>query len=539
MATPPPVPNLDRLTTYDPVASAGPFPVGFTLYDASGADLLVELDGVEQIGNWSLTVTASPDAPNTWVNGSIMFTAPITGALVIEGDRDPRRPAQYQEGRGVPARDSNTEWNVLTALAREMKQRLGRAVLASRGEPGFLAPPAAGRASKIWGWDADGKPVAYRPDALSPGLINPYWADLVAATDTSAGVRNELGLGSAAVADVGLAAGNVLQLNVSARLPAVDASQSLVTIPATGGVARPLLSRFYQMIAPEDFGAAGDGVTDDRNAVANWLAELMDYSGGRFTGIAMPGQVYRIGSALPDLTKRITILGPGCSGISFVRDFVGTTGKGLFHLTGDAGGDASTSKISGFGVASSTGSSGGALISVASTSTAALSAIVFEDLWLTTQGTDTHANTIYIDGTAKTTGAVGARDLSVRNVHVFGAAGYSAVFLGAVGFDWKGGGFYPAGGTGVGSGAIQLNGIVGVETQQVMMTTSTCAGLTVVNAKNCEIHCPIIGAVSGVSVNNAASAVNIMVYGNPSGTVLGNWTNSAIKRPGTAAFSAT
>lgn len=66
------------------------------------------------------------------------------------------------------------------------------------------------------------------------------------------------GLGTAAVENVGVAAGDLVQLDGSGKLPAVDGSQ------LTGLV----LSDFY---IPEDYGAVGNGVTDDRAAIQSCL----------------------------------------------------------------------------------------------------------------------------------------------------------------------------------------------------------------------------------------------------------------------------
>lgn len=110
--------------TYDPVASAGPFPIDFPVFDEDGVDLKVTVDAVERT-DWTFTGTLESGflgAPNTWVDGSITFDAPITGALVIKGRRAPRRQSQYAEGRGVPARDHNTEINLLTAVDQELRR---------------------------------------------------------------------------------------------------------------------------------------------------------------------------------------------------------------------------------------------------------------------------------------------------------------------------------------------------------------------------------------------------------------------------------
>ncbi|HZH50256.1 MAG TPA: hypothetical protein VEZ16_00090 [Microvirga sp.] len=118
----PNIPDAPRFVDYDAANSAGPFPVPFTLYDSSPEALWVTLDGV-RVTNFSLAVSPVPGfygAPNTWTGGTITFAAPISGKLRIRGWRAPRRVANYQEGRGIPARDQNTEWNILTAGLREI-----------------------------------------------------------------------------------------------------------------------------------------------------------------------------------------------------------------------------------------------------------------------------------------------------------------------------------------------------------------------------------------------------------------------------------
>ena len=109
---------------YTASASTGPFPIDFPVFDGTGADLEVQLDGVVVAG-WTFTGTLESGfygEPNTWVNGSISFAAPVTGALVIYGLRAPRRQIAFQEGRGVPARDLNAELDMLTATAQEARR---------------------------------------------------------------------------------------------------------------------------------------------------------------------------------------------------------------------------------------------------------------------------------------------------------------------------------------------------------------------------------------------------------------------------------
>ena len=110
--------------TYAPVATAGPFPVDFPVFDEDGVDLKVTVDAIER-ADWTFVGTLESGflgTPNTWINGEVTFDDPITGALVIKGLRAPRRVAQFQEGKGVPARDINAALNTLTAVDQELRR---------------------------------------------------------------------------------------------------------------------------------------------------------------------------------------------------------------------------------------------------------------------------------------------------------------------------------------------------------------------------------------------------------------------------------
>lgn len=137
MPLPATIENQDRVKTYEPVNATGPFYLGFPLFDDTGADLEVTLDGLPAPG-WKFYGSLVPGftgAPNTWVDGYIVFTSPVSGTLVVEGNRHPRRIDNFQEGRGVPARDLNAVLNILTAISRELWQKLQRALVVPPNSP--------------------------------------------------------------------------------------------------------------------------------------------------------------------------------------------------------------------------------------------------------------------------------------------------------------------------------------------------------------------------------------------------------------------
>lgn len=169
---PPPVPTLpdtQRLTTYSISASTCACSVNFALYGDStdyANWLQVWVNGVQmaQSGNWTITSPTGPLAtiPRPITDAVLTFTAAQTGTVQIVGARRPRRLSQFTENRGVAARDLNQAVTDLVAENREQWDALLRSITAPPGDtaPSLLLPPVSARASKYFGFDANGSPVA-------------------------------------------------------------------------------------------------------------------------------------------------------------------------------------------------------------------------------------------------------------------------------------------------------------------------------------------------------------------------------------------
>ncbi|WP_276200310.1 glycosyl hydrolase family 28-related protein [Chelatococcus sp. XZ-Ab1] len=255
--------NADRIVQYAPNNTTGPFPVPFPVFDPTGADLEVTLNG-GVVAGWTFVGTLDPGfygAPNTWVNGSLSFDEPISGTLFIEGNRAPRRESQYAEGRGIPARDHNTEYNTLTAICREVWQRLKRAVRVPVGEAGLTLPPIADRAGKYLGFDGAGNPVPLQPNQINT-------------PDLSDGVVTDP---------------KVFDPPSPSHPDAVRASKLSFLQAGTDAVYRTVQDKLRERFSVKDFGAVGDGATDDTAALHAAIT-----AAGVGAEIYFPPGVYRL-----------------------------------------------------------------------------------------------------------------------------------------------------------------------------------------------------------------------------------------------------
>jgi hypothetical protein len=134
---PPPVPALpdtQRLTTYSISASTCACAVGFALYgDGTDVDNWMQVYigttrylSTDPTFGWTLTSPTGPlgNIARPITDGILTFNSPQTGNVSIYGARRPRRTTQFQENRGVTARDLNQVITDVVAQNREEWDRL-------------------------------------------------------------------------------------------------------------------------------------------------------------------------------------------------------------------------------------------------------------------------------------------------------------------------------------------------------------------------------------------------------------------------------
>lgn len=311
----------------------------------------------------------------------------------------------------------------------------------------------------------------------------------------------------------------------------VDATAVTYTATGTGAVARTVQEKADESLSILDFGADPTGTSSSTAAFNAAIAAAV--ANGR-RRLYFPKGTYRFATRPDAITNGLILEGDGLNQTLLLRDYSQTGGpsEGFIRFASGTSSTSNGSELRSMAIESNAGTSGGSLISIISSTTYAVSAILLEDLWLTTMGSNTHETVIYVDGTGKTSAPTGARDHVFRGVRVFGATGYSVVLLGVQGLSWVGGGIYAAGGTGAASGGIQIGGTTTVPSVNITLNFETMAYLNISNTTFAHITCGTIGSVSGISVGNAGSAQYVSLHvGYLNGTVLPNWTNSGVYRP--------
>lgn len=256
------------------------------------------------------------------------------------------------------------------------------------------------------------------------------------------------------------------------------------------------------------YGAAGNGTTDDTEAIRAAITAAA--AGGR--GVYFPPGVYRMTSSI-GLGSSVNLQGSGKFSTVLSRDFSGATdADGLFNITGGA-----DVQISDLTIWSATGTSGGCLISAVGNASSAPTPML-RSVNLTTESSNTHAYSLYFDGSLRATAPVGIRLASLVNVTIFGASTAAALFKSVISLHWHGGGCFQAGGT---SGAVSLTGTADVPSDLTSMDVTSLAALNLDHAANFNIRAAACGAIT----NTANTTDGAVLAGNLT-SVESNWANS-------------
>lgn len=224
------------------------------------------------------------------------------------------------------------------------------------------------------------------------------------------------------------------------------------------------------------------------------------------------------------LTGRVKIVGDGIQSTFICRDFSPASDSiGALNL-----GTNNASIVEDIQFVSKTGTTGGCLLSIVSSASVASSFMHLRNLDLTFDAVNTYKYALYIDGTAKTVAPVGARDITLNSVVVFGGTSGAAFLNGAVNLNWTGGGTFAGGST---SAAVEVTGDASVSSTSVGIFVSEVGALTLDRIT----FFTFAGKCSG-NLTNTSNSANCSIVGETAGTTQTNWTNSQLVRNGQIAL---
>lgn len=206
------MPDVTPIVRYAASGAQSVFSYPFPIFNDS--DLAVYLDGARQSSGYTLTGAGETDG------GSVTFAAAPASGVVVTLAREVAiaRVSDFLEGGDFSARALNTELDTLVAALQQVQRQQETMIRYPDTEiPGPVEIPGrAARADKALGFDSDGNPtvVPYGTTQASP----------------------------------------------------------FFTATGTGAISRSLSAKVNEVPSVKDFGAVGDGITDDTNAFITALA---------------------------------------------------------------------------------------------------------------------------------------------------------------------------------------------------------------------------------------------------------------------------
>lgn len=210
--------------------------------------------------NYTLSGAAEPEVDGNAVSELTMVTAPASGInLFVERVMDVDQPTDIvNQGRFFPQIHENV-FDRLTMLIQQVSSGLRGAIRVAIGDPEpKRLPPVSQRANLLMGFDSAGDPIAVAP---------------------ASGSAAELAMNLANDTDPSKGAGML------------------------GYKGRTVYERLSDLVTVKDFGAVGDGVTDDTESIQDAIDAVMSAGGG---ALYFPAGTYKTtGQLLIDLSANV------------------------------------------------------------------------------------------------------------------------------------------------------------------------------------------------------------------------------------------
>ena len=317
------------------------FTVPFEFFDDS--DLNVYIDTTLQTITTNYTVAGGAGSTGT-------ITMSVTGpkTVILTRDTTIERTTDFTAGVDINRAALNTQLDTLTAISADNKDLGERSIRITDYDPAaanLLLPDAATRADKLLSFDTEGDvSVQAAVDLLTGSVLGAnytkasYTGDgtqTAYSTVESAGSKNNIQVyvdgvyqnkATFSISGATLTFTEAPPLNSAIEFIVGNAVTSLTTDPAvvnynqggTGAQDRTLTSKLQDTVSVKDFGAVGDGVTDDTAALNAAAAAL---SSGQVLFIPEGTYLYNpTSSPLTFSTNNIAIWGKGTIKASVSQD---------------------------------------------------------------------------------------------------------------------------------------------------------------------------------------------------------------------------
>ena len=283
---------IARKVSYTGSAGVGPYAFSFEVLDQTDVAVYKNATLLTLTTDYTVTVNANG-------TGSVTLVVAATAAdtIVILGARDIERTTDFVTAGDLRASSLNEQLDSLTIFDQQIDERVERSIRAPAYDPtgiNMVLPSKAARVDKLLKFDTEGNiEVAGALDVFGGALIGANYTNNAFSGDGSQteytltaapgsknniqiyidGVYQEKATFSLTGSTLTFTEAPPLNASIECTFgePIISGSTEATsidyTIVATGGVERTLQTKLEEFVSVKDFGAVGDGVTDDTTAI--------------------------------------------------------------------------------------------------------------------------------------------------------------------------------------------------------------------------------------------------------------------------------
>jgi hypothetical protein len=325
----------------------GPFAFTFNILQAS--DIVVYKNNVLQTLTTDYTVTINANG-----TGSITMVSALvaTDVLIIVGGRELSRTTDFVTSGDLLAASLNEQLDSNVIMSQQLDERISRAV---RSQPGdelmdLYLPLKADRADKVLSFDTEGNVQAQAAsDLFSGSILGANYVNNTATGDgatvafgvtVAPGSKNNIQIyidgvyqnkatfsisGTTVTFSEAPPLNAAIEFIIGSAVTSIsgDADSITYTQGATGSQQRTVENKLQEFVSVKDFGAVGDGVTDDTVAIQ----AAIDACEVLKKPVFFPVGTYIITSGLTVQQKEVHVIGEGSE--STILDFNLSSGVAL------------------------------------------------------------------------------------------------------------------------------------------------------------------------------------------------------------------
>jgi parallel beta-helix repeat protein len=290
-----PISDITRRVVYTGSLGTGPYPFTFEVLEEGDIGVYKNQTLLTLTTDYTVTINADGTGSVTLVSA-----AASTDTVAIFGDKGIQRQTDFTTGGDLFANSLNDELDAQTIFAQQNAEAIVRAIRAPQFDPTNLdmtLPSASDRADAVLTFDTNGEPQAINTESFIAGLSGSILgANYVTNTATGDGstVNFTVSVAPGAKGNIQIYIDGVYQNKSSFSIngttitfteaPPLNASVEFIigysigsttgdatgvdfTQQGTGAVTTTVAQKLWETVSVKDFGAVGDGVTDDTAAI--------------------------------------------------------------------------------------------------------------------------------------------------------------------------------------------------------------------------------------------------------------------------------